>query len=59
MPTIWIRRTRQIALIGTSCRLCERDNCTQRAFPPAGRSICVDHDNRFVVPYSLRTQRTD
>ena len=40
--------------IGVSCRICPRDNCEQRAFPPAGRSIRVDPDNRAVVPYSFR-----
>ncbi|PWG02934.1 helix-turn-helix domain-containing protein [Sphingosinicella humi] len=39
--------------IGVSCRICPRDNCEQRAFPPAGRSIRVDPDNRTVVPYSF------
>lgn len=42
-----------IARIGISCRLCERDDCTQRATPPAGRAIAIDHDLRFAVPYHL------
>ncbi|MEZ2408571.1 short-chain fatty acyl-CoA regulator family protein [Bosea sp. RCC_152_1] len=48
-----ITNPKQVVKIGTSCRLCERSNCTQRAFPPAGGSIHVDHDSRFVVPYRL------
>lgn len=37
--------------IGVSCRLCPRQSCDQRAFPPADRTIRVDPDNRQVVPY--------
>lgn len=40
--------------IGTSCRICPRDDCEQRAFPPAGRAIEVDPDRRTVVPYVFR-----
>lgn len=39
--------------IGISCRLCPREHCDQRAFPPAGRAIEVDADRRDVVPYRL------
>lgn len=41
------------APIGVTCRLCSRDGCDQRAFPPADRPIRVDPDNRNVVPYSI------
>jgi predicted transcriptional regulator/transcriptional regulator with XRE-family HTH domain len=44
---------RSIVKIGTSCRLCERHNCSQRAFPPAGASIQIDPDLREAVPYRL------
>ncbi|CAN5222608.1 XRE family transcriptional regulator [soil metagenome] len=37
--------------IGITCRLCPRQSCDQRAFPPADRPIRVDPDNRQVVPY--------
>ena len=40
--------------IGTSCRICPRDDCDQRAYPPAGRAIEVDPNSRRVVPYSFR-----
>ncbi|GAA4761609.1 XRE family transcriptional regulator [Stakelama sediminis] len=40
--------------IGVSCRICPRDNCDQRAFPPAGRRLEVDPDRRLTVPYSFR-----
>jgi len=39
--------------IGSSCRLCPRRNCDQRAFPPADRLIAVDADERNVVPYRV------
>ncbi|MEO6217138.1 MAG: short-chain fatty acyl-CoA regulator family protein [Sphingomonas sp.] len=39
--------------IGISCRLCSRDDCDQRAFPPADREISVDPDMRGTVPYRV------
>ncbi len=39
--------------IGISCRLCPRDDCDQRAFPPSDRDIVVDPDRRGVVPYHI------
>ncbi|MBW4329951.1 DUF2083 domain-containing protein [Stakelama sp. CBK3Z-3] len=39
--------------IGVSCRICPRDDCDQRAFPPAGRRLTVDPDRRRVVPYGF------
>lgn len=39
--------------IGTSCRLCPRQGCDQRAFPPIDRPIRVDPDHRHVVPYAV------
>lgn len=43
----------QVARIGVSCRLCDRADCRQRAFPPAGHAILVDHDIRHTVPYAI------
>ncbi|RED15195.1 helix-turn-helix domain-containing protein [Parasphingopyxis lamellibrachiae] len=39
--------------IGTSCRLCPRRNCDQRAFPPAGHTLLTEIDRREVIPYRL------
>lgn len=39
--------------IGTSCRICPRRNCDQRAFPPAASEIRIDPDVRAPVPYSF------
>lgn len=37
--------------IGSSCRICPRLDCDQRAFPPAASTIAIDPDARGVVPY--------
>ena len=37
--------------IGVNCRVCERSDCQQRAFPPIGSHITVDENNRSFVPY--------
>lgn len=39
--------------IGTSCRICPRANCDQRAFPPAASEIRIDPNERAPVPYSF------
>lgn len=39
--------------IGISCRICERDTCHQRAFPPLDRRILVPINERRIIPYSL------
>ena len=39
--------------VGISCRICERPNCPQRAVPPIGRTIVVDHQKRGIVPFEL------
>ncbi len=43
-----------LARIGVGCRLCDRSGCPQRAFPPAGRAISIDHDVREIVPYTIK-----
>ncbi len=40
--------------IGISCRICERQNCHQRAVPPLEHKLLVNHNYRGVLPYSLR-----
>jgi len=39
--------------IGISCRICERTDCPQRAFPPIDRSLVVPANARYVVPYEI------
>src|SRR5690606_14823008 len=41
------------ARIGLSCRICPRNDCDQRAFPPSDRPILVDPDRRGTVPYTI------
>ncbi|MDR3508250.1 MAG: short-chain fatty acyl-CoA regulator family protein [Caulobacteraceae bacterium] len=45
------------AQIGVSCRICERDNCPQRAFPPIDRPLRVPANERAIVPYVLEEPR--
>jgi len=40
--------------IGAGCRVCERDNCTQRAFPALGRALDLDAHRSTVSPYLVR-----
>lgn len=39
--------------IGSSCRICPRANCAQRAYPPSDQEIDVDLFERGIVPYSI------
>lgn len=39
--------------IGVNCRLCERENCAQRAAPPITRTLRVDETVRGVSPFSF------
>jgi predicted transcriptional regulator/transcriptional regulator with XRE-family HTH domain len=42
-----------VAQIGASCRICPRDACDQRAFPPSDKAIAVDPARRDLVPYRI------
>jgi len=48
-----VDRARAPTPIGISCRLCPRDDCDQRAFPPTDRAIAVEPAVRRVVPYRV------
>jgi len=39
--------------IGVNCRICERRDCRQRAFPPIGSRISIDENTRGFVPYQF------
>ena len=39
--------------MGVSCRICERTDCAQRAFPPIDRTLRVPDNERGVIPYTL------
>jgi predicted transcriptional regulator/transcriptional regulator with XRE-family HTH domain len=38
--------------IGIGCKVCERMDCPQRAFPPVGRPLMVDEKQSFFAPYA-------
>lgn len=40
--------------IGAGCRVCERTNCPQRAFPPLGKSLDLSEHRSSISPYVLR-----
>ena len=39
--------------IGVNCRLCERSECNQRAFPPLNRRIAITDTYRGLAPFSF------
>ena len=39
--------------IGPTCRLCERLDCTHRAFPPLGQRLAIDENIRAASPFGL------
>ncbi len=43
--------------IGVTCRICERDNCPQRAYPPIDRPLRVPANERAIVPYLIEDPR--
>ncbi|MFT4119806.1 short-chain fatty acyl-CoA regulator family protein [Bradyrhizobium sp.] len=38
--------------IGMGCKVCERADCPQRAFPPVGRPLMVDERQSLFAPYA-------
>ena len=43
----------QAVPVGVSCRICERPDCHQRAFPPLGRKLTVRTNERRIVPFAI------
>ncbi len=39
--------------IGSNCRLCERTECTHRAFPPLNRAMAFDPNRKETVPFTF------
>ncbi|ACK52670.1 transcriptional regulator, XRE family [Methylocella silvestris BL2] len=50
-----LRSSATVAKIGVACRVCERQDCLQRAVPPLDAAIEVDANERGMVPYRLRS----
>ena len=46
-----LRRPQTVVPIGISCRLCDRNDCAQRAFPPVGCRLTINPNQRMEVPY--------
>ncbi|MGO4306873.1 short-chain fatty acyl-CoA regulator family protein [Cupriavidus sp. RAF12] len=46
-----IEHPSDVVPIGPGCRVCPRENCVQRAFPPAGKTILVDSNAESLVSY--------
>ncbi|MFI6910412.1 short-chain fatty acyl-CoA regulator family protein [Nonomuraea sp. NPDC050394] len=44
--------TPQVTPIGLGCKVCERDDCAQRAFPPTGTQVRADEHVTGLVPYT-------
>lgn len=42
--------------IGAGCKVCERENCAQRAFPAVGRELQVNENLRQFAPYANAKQ---
>jgi len=42
--------------IGAGCKVCDRENCAQRAFPAIGRELQVNENLRQFAPYANATQ---
>jgi predicted transcriptional regulator/transcriptional regulator with XRE-family HTH domain len=38
--------------IGSGCKVCDRENCVQRAFPALGRPLNIDPNARRFAPYA-------
>ena len=38
--------------IGAGCRICDRKGCPQRAFPPLGKRLQIDENERLREPYA-------
>ena len=45
--------------VGVSCRLCERTDCEQRAFPPLREPLTSDENLRGVSIYAPAGARTE
>jgi predicted transcriptional regulator/DNA-binding XRE family transcriptional regulator len=43
--------------IGVNCRLCERENCSQRAEPPITRTLILDENSRRMSSFAFSNAR--
>ena len=50
--------TRAAVGIGLSCRLCEREHCRSRAFPPLEHRLAMDPNTASDSPYRFEPKRS-
>lgn len=50
-----LRQPAAVTPIGPGCRVCPREGCVQRAFPPAGKPLVVEPDIESLVSYRFRS----
>lgn len=48
-----VKRDNAFEPIGISCRICDRNDCHQRAVPPLKRKLDIDPDKRNLIPYNF------
>lgn len=51
-----LNHPQHVVPIGPGCRVCPRDDCVQRAFPPAGRALVTSPHQESLISY--RFERT-
>jgi len=51
--------TEAVETIGVSCRVCERRDCPQRAFPPLSRRLSINENTRSAYPYPFEDSVDD
>ena len=47
---------RGVVPIGPGCRVCPRQDCVQRAFPPAGKVLIADSDAESLISYRFEPE---
>ena len=45
--------------IGPGCKVCDRENCPQRAFPAIGKPLDIDAEQSRFIPYVFGTPASD
>jgi predicted transcriptional regulator len=45
--------TRNATPIGMGCKVCDRPNCVQRAFPPINARLHIDERTSSFIPYTV------
>lgn len=48
-----------VSEIGPGCRICDRTDCRQRAFPPLHHRLMVDEKVKSFVPYTFALSEED